>query len=455
MTGRVAVVGAGLVGSLLAIFLTRRGYRVDVYERRADLRGRELPAGRSINLTLCTRGLRALERAGVAREVAELTVPVHGRMMHDEAGRTTFQPYGNRREAIHSISRNDLNRRLVDVADARHGVRFHFEERCLGIDLDRPALELQDERSGRVHVEEVDVVLGADGAFSTVRQHLQRTDRFDFSQHYVRQAYKELPAPAAPGGRWRLEPHALHIWPRGRYMLIGFPNLDASFTLALHLPFEGDPSFEAIRTEADLQALFAASFPDALDLVPNLAECYFAFPTTSMITVRCAPWSYGGRVALVGDAAHAIVPSYGQGANCGFEDCAVLDRCLDLAGDDWAAALAELERLRRPNADAVADLSLEHFRELQDLVGEDRFLLRKAVERRIDELFPGRFAPLYNMVSFTELSYLEALDAAGEQRRLVDRVLALEDLEARLAAGEADREIAALVEAGPLAAQRS
>lgn len=453
MKERVAIVGAGLIGSLLSILLTRRGYRVDVYERRADLRSRELPPGRSINLTLCTRGLEALERAGVRREVEELAVPVYGRVMHDEGGRTTFQPYGNRREAIHSISRNDLNRRLIDLAESRHGVRFHFEERCVGIDLDRPAIELRREGSEGVRTVEAALVVGADGVFSAVRQHLQRTDRFDYSQHYVEQAYKEIPLPAEPGGGWALEPpHALHIWPRGRFMLIGFPNLDGSFTLALHLPFEGHPSFESIRTEADLRELFEGAFPDVLPRIPDLAECFFAFPTTSMVTVRCAPWSYRGRVALVGDSAHAVVPSYGQGANCGFEDCAVLDACLDAAGGDWARALPELERLRKPNADAIADLSLRHFRELQDLVGEEAFLLRKAVERRVNELFPERFVPLYNMVSFTELSYVEALEIEGRQRTLVDRILAVEGLAEALGTREADRAITELVEASGLAA---
>lgn len=450
MKGRVAVVGAGLVGTLLSIFLTRRGFRVDVYERRADLRGRDLPPGRSINLTLCTRGLRALERAGVRAEVEELAVPCYGRVMHDEAGATTFQPYGNRREAIHSVSRNDLNRRLIDLAESRHGVRFHFEEACVGIDLDRPALELRGSGSGPTRTVEADVVVGADGAFSAVRGHLQRTDRFDYSQHYVEQAYKELPLPAGEDGGWQLEGHALHIWPRGRYMLIGFPNLDGSFTLALHLPFEGDPSFESVRTETDLERLFRRAFPDALPRIPDLAERFFAAPTTSMVTIRCAPWSHRGRVALVGDAAHAVVPSYGQGANCGFEDCAILDACLDAAGDDWARALAELERLRKPDADAIADLSLRHFRELQDLVADERFLLRKAVERRVNELFPDRFVPLYNLVSFTGLSYVEALEIEEEQQDLVDRILALEGVEEGIADGAANGAIEELVESARL-----
>lgn len=451
MKQRIAIVGAGLVGSLLSIFLARRGLQVDVYERRADLRGRDLAPGRSINLTLCTRGFRALRAAGVEREIRELTVPARGRVMHDERGETTFQPYGNRGEAIHSVSRNDLNRVLIDLAERRHSVRFHFEHELLDLDLEAPALELRCRRTGRVRRETADAVLGADGAYSSVRRRFQDSGRLDLSQHYVDQAYKEIPLPAGPGGEWQLEANALHIWPRGRYMLIGFPNVDGSFTLALHLPFEGDPSFASVRDEAALRRLFEASFPDVLPRLPDLPERFFGIPETSMVTVCCAPWVRNGRVALVGDAAHAIVPSYGQGANCGFEDCAVLDRCLDATGGDWRAALERYERCRKPNADAIADLSLEHFRELQHLVADPRFLLRKAVERRINELFPDRYQPLYSMISFTDLSYVEALEIERCQRELVDRIVEIDGIEEMLAAGGADCRIAELVaQAGAL-----
>jgi kynurenine 3-monooxygenase len=418
----VIIIGGGLVGSLLSIFLSRRGHHVRIYDRKPDPRSAQPASGRSINLTLCQRGFTALERVGAQDAVRAVTIPAYGRRIHSEDGDVTFQPYGNRGEALYSITRNELNRVLLDLAEKQHGVETRFGAKCSGFDAQEPAVILEDQATGLRWTERASWIVGSDGAFSSVRLHLQKTDRFDFSQSYIQQGYKELTVPPAESAAWGLDRNALHIWPRGRYMLIGFANFDGSTTLALHLPYEGEVSFAALRDEVDLLALFRRTFPDTLGHIPNLAGDFFGRPVSSMVTVRCRPWSYG-RVTLIGDAAHAIVPSYGQGANCGFEDCVVLDDCLDRYGGNWERAVAAYERERKPNADAIADLSLQHFEEIRDRVGDPQFLLRKAVERRLELLYPDRCRSLYGLVSFTNESYVEALRKARALDLLVDCVL--------------------------------
>ncbi|HVT61660.1 MAG TPA: NAD(P)/FAD-dependent oxidoreductase [Thermoanaerobaculia bacterium] len=440
MEERVLVVGAGLVGSLLALFLNRLGFRVQLVERHPDPRlpvqrspeGRGgAAAGRSINLTICERGFAALDRVGAGDAVRAIAVPCHGRVIHNVDGSLEYQPYGCRGEAIHSVSRGQLNRTLLALALEQPGIDCAFDEKCLEVDLNRPAATFQNHRTGAMATRDGTRLFGADGAYSQVRLQMQKTQRFDYAQEYLDQAYKELRLPAAAAGGWALEKNAIHIWPRGHFMLIGFPNVDATFTVALHMPYEGQPSFSSINGAEELLALFHSCFPDAVPLMPTLVEDFFSHPATSMITVRCFPWTCGGRVALVGDAAHAIVPSYGQGANSGFEDCSVLADCL-AAGESWPAALAEYERRRKPNAEAIADLALEHFAELRDRVGDPEFLLRKEVERRLSEIYPERFTPLYALVSFTNLPYVEALARGREQEKLISRVMAQPRLRERL-----------------------
>lgn len=433
----VVIIGGGLVGSLLAIFLARRGCTVRVFERKPDLRRAMLPSGRSINLTLCHRGFAALDRAGVGDAVRAVAIPAYGRAIHNETGEVVFQPYGIDGEALYSITRNELNRVLLDRADNEPGVELHFEHACREIDFHGPAVRLECTRTGKVHMVKSDALLGSDGAFSAVRLQMQKTDRFDFSQEYLHQGYKELSVPAAVVEQWGLDRHALHIWPRGHFMLIGFANSDGSATLALHLPFAGEPSFASIRTEDDLLRLFSRHFPDTVGKIPNLVGDFFGRPVSSMLTVRCFPW-VRGRVALIGDAAHAIVPSYGQGANAGFEDCHFLDTCLERCGDDWEVALAAFQEERKVNADVIADLSLQHFAEIRDRLADPRFLLRKTIERKLDELFPGRYRSLYSMISFTSLTYVQAIRAAAEQETLVDKILEIDGLEDHLVKGSLD-----------------
>jgi kynurenine 3-monooxygenase len=444
----ILVVGGGLVGSLLSIYLTRQGHRVHLFDRYPDFRITRASLGKSINLTLCERGFAALDRVGAGDLVRTISVPCYGRVVHAADGSVEHQPYGNRREAIYSVSRNNLNRVLLTLALEQPSLICHFEHKCLEVFLDQPAVTFKDLRSGELSHWRGDRLFGADGAHSAVRQSMQRAQRFNLVQECLDQGYKELDVPPAKEG-WALEGNAIHIWPRGDYMLIGFPNLDRSFTLALHMPFKGEPSFASIRTPEDVLRLFERSFPDALPLLPNLAGDFLGRPEASMVTIRCSPWTYRDKVLLVGDAAHAIVPSYGQGANAGFEDCSVLADCLAACDGDWSAAFASFEAARKPNAEAIADLALEHFHELRDLVGDPGFLLRKKVERRINELFPERYMPLYSLVSFTNTTYVEALRQDRAQRHLIDRVLALPGIAERLDGEEIREAIGGLMEEAP------
>jgi kynurenine 3-monooxygenase len=433
---RVCVVGAGLVGSLLSSFLAREGFDVHLFDRQSDPRRGRRSSGRSINLTICERGFAALDRIGAGARVREISVPCYGRYIHSVDGTVDYQPYGNRREAIHSVARNELNDVLIDMALAQPGIHVHFEEKCLEVDLETPEVTFQSLRTNDVTLFRADRVFGADGANSRVRAAMQLVPGFRQRQEFFEQAYKEISVPPAPSGDWALPADAIHIWPRRHYMLIGFPNRDRTFTFALHMPFEGDPSFASIRTPEALLELFRRSFPDALPYVPNLIEDYFGRPESKMITVRCAPWVHDEKVALIGDAAHAIVPSYGQGANCGFEDCSVLYDCLQAAGGDWGRTLRDYEASRKPNADAIADLALEHFHELRDFVGSSDFLLRKELERWVNDLYPDRYAPLYSLISFTNVPYAEAMRQDREQRTLLDQLLAVPDIREKLGSPE-------------------
>lgn len=432
---RIIIIGAGLVGSVLAMFLARKGYKVDVYERQPDLREADTQGGRSINLTLCDRGFKALDDIGVGNIIRGISVPAYGRLIHDVKGDVAFQPYGNNDEAIHSIARSDLNKALLNFAEQNFDIAFHFNQKCIGIDLSSATVELEHLRSGRTMRQKFDRVFGTDGAHSSVRFQMQKKNRFDFCQHYWQQGYKELNAPVSAEG-WASEKNALHIWPRGGYMLIGFPNIDGSFTCSLHIPFEGPLSFEAIKTQADLLRLFESSFPDVIDRMPNIVEDFFKNPPNSMITIKCSPWTFQNRVSLIGDAAHAIYPSYGQGANAGFEDCATLDHCLDEHGEDWKRVLTEYEKQRKPNTDAIADLCVEHFIELRDLVGDSRFLLKKEIERRINLRYPEKYKDLYSMITFTCMPYTEALRIDKQQRAILDRLMDVEAIQHKLATGE-------------------
>lgn len=416
----ITIVGAGLVGSLLSIYLARRGYKVSVYERRFDMRKNFLGGGRSINLALSNRGIRALEEVGLAAEMKKHSVPMRGRLMHDVQGKLTYQPYGTAGQYINSISRSGLNMFLMDEAE-RRGVEFFFEHRCIDVNLEKTELTFEHQHNTRHH--QSDVIIGADGAYSAIRAALQITDRFEYSQHFIEHGYKELRIPPGNQGEFQLEKEALHIWPRESFMLIALPNPDATFTVTLFFPFEGPQSFQQLKSDEDVKAFFSKTFPDAMALMPSLSEDFRDNPTASLVTIRCAPWVRNSTL-LIGDAAHGIVPFYGQGMNAGFEDCAVLNQLLDSHQDDWSKAVPEYQRLRKADADAIAQLALDNFVEMRDLVADPDFLLRKKIEARLHELYPKQWIPLYSMVTFhEEIRYSEALEMGRRQKEIMDKVM--------------------------------
>ena len=416
--------GAGVVGSLLSLYLARRGHPVQVFERRGDPRRAGFQEGRSINLALSDRGWRALGGVGVANDIRQVGIPMTGRVMHDAQGNLTRQPYGHEGQAIYSVNRGHLNRRLLDLAEAQTGVQLHFGQQCLGIDLKQQQLSLLDTASKEAHTVPYTRLFGTDGAFSAVRSAMQRTDRYDYSQDYLEYGYKELTIAAGPNGTWLLEKNALHIWPRGQYLMIALPNLDGSFNCTLFFPYEGPESFAALQTPTDVTAFFTRVFPDAEPLMPALEEEFFKHPTGSLVTIKCFPWKHDDNVMLLGDASHAIVPFYGQGMNSGFEDCSVLNELLDQHGDAaWPTIFAEFQRQRKPNTDAMADLALYNFTEMRDRVADPRFLLQKKIEARISAQFPGRWTPLYSQVTFSHTPYAEAWAAGQRQDAIMSRLM--------------------------------
>jgi kynurenine 3-monooxygenase len=416
----IALVGSGLTGPLLAISLAQRGFAVEIYERRPDPRRVRVSAGRSINLAISTRGIHALREAGLWDSMRSICIPMKGRMMHSVAGDLTFQPYGkDETEVINSISRADLNAALMDAAEAR-GVAMHFNQRCTGFDLHTGAVRLRNGETSRETTIEPDIVIGADGAASAIRGEMLKLPRFNFSQQYLDYGYKELTIAAATDGAHRIEPHALHIWPRGSFMLIALPNVDGTFACILFLPFEGSPSFASLDSEAKVFEFFETHFPDAVPLMPDLQENYFGNPTGSMVTIRCSPWHLDGKALLLGDAAHAIVPFFGQGMNCAFEDCTCFLELLDRHGALWPDLFREFELARKANTDAIADLALENFIEMRDRVADPRFLFQKKVELALEARFPRLFVPKYAMVTFHRIRY----SVAQSRGRLQDRMLA-------------------------------
>ena len=444
---RIIIAGAGLVGSLLAVSLSKKGYRVDVYDRNPDPRdaNSDARAGKAFNLTLCDRGFKALDEVGVGNLIRSISVPAYGRFVHNEQGELAYQPYGNNSEALYSILRSDMSRAMVEFAAAQPNVEFHFHEKCVGLGLSPLEVEFKNMRTGAQRREQAYLLFGADGAFSGVRTHLQRFHRVSYAQEFLDQGYKELNVPASATAEWVSEKNVLHMWPRGRYMLLGFPNNDGSFTCSLHMPFEGSVSFASLQTESDVLDFFNGKFPDVVEHIPNLVEEFNRCPPNPMVTVRCSPWTLQGKVALIGDAAHVLYPYYGQGANAGFEDCAVLMECLEKFGDDWKTVFSEYERLRKPNMDAISELVVEHYVEIRDLLGDPKFLLRKALERKMNQLFPDRYLPLYSMIAFTTMPYVEALRIEREQRSMIDYLMNTPDIDHNWDSREVENIMAQLV----------
>ena len=430
---KVTLIGAGLNGPLLAILLMQRGFAVEMYERRPDMRRTRVSAGRSINLAISTRGIHALQQAGLWERMRSIIIPMKGRMMHSIAGELTFQPYGkNDAEVINSISRAELNIALLNAAEEQ-GATIHFHQRCTGYDLRTSELRVRNEDTGEEKIRGSQVVIGCDGAASAVRAEMLRLSRFNFSQQYLDYGYKELTIPSGSNGQHLLETNALHIWPRGSHMLIALPNIDGTFACILFLPFEGADGFASLNTQSDVIRFFEERFPDALRLMPQLADNYATNPTGAIVTIKCSPWHVEGRALLLGDAAHAIVPFFGQGINCGFEDCAYLVELLDRHGADWTRVFAEFEKERKVNTDAIADMAIENFTEMRDRVADSRFLFRKKVELALEAKYPKFFVPKYAMVTFHRIPYSVALARGAVQDRMLaelcDCVDRVEDLD--------------------------
>ncbi len=430
----IAITGAGLVGSLLAIYLVKRGYKVSVFERRADIRRGTGYEGRSINLALSNRGIRALEEVGLAEEIKTEAIPMHGRIIHDLQGKTNFQPYGKAGQYINSISRSGLNKVLMSKAESL-GAEFHFDQRVTSVDFEKTELVVQKSEVKSQKAESnlqhlpFDLIIGSDGAFSAIRLAMQLTDRFDFSQEYIEHGYKELHIPPGAAGSFQMEKNALHIWPRESFMLIALPNPDGSFTLTLFFPFKGNPSFEKLETKEAVKDFFQSVFPDAYTLMPNLLGDFFHNPASSLVTMKCYPW-VRSKTLLIGDSAHAIVPFYGQGMNAGFEDCRQLNQLLDIYHDNWDKVLPAYQDQRKPNADAIAKLALDNFIEMRDLVNDADFILRKKIETKLNELFPKKWIPLYSMVTFHEdIPYSVAYETGQQQKKIMEEVMKMPGIE--------------------------
>src|SRR3984957_3438002 len=412
---KITVIGAGLTGPLLAVSLVQRGFRVAIYERRPDPRRVRLSAGRSINLAISVRGIHALREAGLWESMRNIIIPMRGRMMHSLSGELTFQPYGkDETEVINSISRADLNAALMNEAEKR-GVKIHFNERCIGFDLQTGVARFRNESETDIS----GIIIAADGASSAIRHAMLKLSPFNVSQQVLDYGYKELTIAAGPDGKHVLEPNALHIWPRGSHMLIALPNIDGTFACILFLPVEGKISFENLDSERKFLEFFESNFPDAVPLMPNLGDNFRDNPTGSMVTIKCSPWHVDAKSLLIGDAAHAIVPFFGQGMNCAFEDCTSLLELLDRHGADWPTIFPEFERSRKANTGAIADLALENFVEMRDRVGDPRFLFKKKVELALEAKYPRVFVPKYAMVTFHRIPYSVALSRA----RLQDAIL--------------------------------
>ena len=425
------LIGSGLAGGLLAAYLGRRGYDVDLYERRADPREGNIIGGRSINLALSTRGIHALEQLGIADEVLQHAIPMRGRMSHDKSGNLHFAPYDvDPNKHINSIGRAALNTAVIEAAQRYPNVRVHFSHRCTDVDLDSGTAELVDSSveagvSPADPVRQVievsaDTIIGVDGAFSAVRQSMhKKLADFEYDESYLAHGYKELTIPPGPDGSWQMEKEALHIWPRKSFMMIALPNPDGSFTCTLFWEFEGPRSFASTKTDDDVHRFFDEEFPDAVPLMPALLEDFKNNPTGSLVTIRCAPWYHKDKVALVGDAAHAVVPFYGQGMNAAFEDCVVLDECLAEFPDNRERAFAEYFARRKENADALADLAVENFIEMRDKTASRTFRAKKKLDHALEAALPGIYLPLYTMVTFTRIPYAEAAQRARRQDSII------------------------------------
>ena len=402
----IVLIGAGLAGSLLSIYLAKKGFSVDLYERRPDMRKTEISAGRSINLALSARGIYALEEVGLADKILKLAIPMKGRMIHSPKGELTFQPYGkDDTEYINSISRSQLNTILMDTAEQTDNITIHFNNRCTGMDFDTGETTIYDETKKKELRVKGQTVIGTDGSASAVRMDMIKRGRYDYTQEYLLHCYKELTIPPGKNGEHLLEKNALHIWPRESFMMIALPNLDGSFTCTIFLPYTGPYAFDKLDSRQKVIEFYEKYFSDAIPLMPTLQEDFGTNLTSNLVTIKCFPWHYQDKALILGDAAHAIIPFYGQGMNCAFEDCTYLNQFIDKYDTDWNKIFSEFEKERKPNVDAIAELSNENFTEMRDKVANPAFLIKKQAEKILEQNYPDEFMSVYSMVSFHRVPY--------------------------------------------------
>ena len=445
MEKKIIIVGAGLVGSLWAVYMQKAGYQVVIYERRSDIRKAEISAGKSINLALSERGWNSLKAAGIEKEIEKIAIPMSGRIMHSTEGDLTYQAYGKKDEAIYSVSRGHLNAIMMDLAENKGNTKIHYQHQCLDADLEKGHITLKNLNTQEVFEDKADVIFAADGAFSAVRYNsMQKVDRFNFSQFYIEDGYKELLLPADENGNYKIEKNALHIWPRGRFMLIALPNEDGSFTCTLFMPFENDKyAFKQLDNDAKIEDFVKKVFPDFYELIPNLIENWHQNPLSSMSINRCFPWTVG-KFALMGDSAHSTVPFYGQGMNAGFEDCFVMWELYN-QHKDWEKTFKEYQEIRKPDGDALQDLSLDNYYVMRDHVADEKFLLQKKIEAKIHELHPDKWIPLYSQVSFSNIRYSEAYKRGKIQEEIMQKVMSSPTIDKTWDSKEVENQILSMI----------
>lgn len=424
---KITIVGAGLAGSLLASYLSKKGFTVDIYERRPDMRKHDIGGGKSINLALSTRGIHALKEVGLYDHIKKIAIPMYGRMIHPPQGELNFQRYGkDDSEYINAVSRSELNKSLMNLAEKNANVKIHFSERCDGIDFNKSEISFYNDEKKSAGKVNYDILIATDGATSAIRMEMLKIPRFNFSQQYENYGYKELIIPADENGKFKMNINSLHIWPRGSFMLIALPNLDGSYTCTLFLAYDmaygGENSFEFLNSEDRVRTFFESNFPDFVKMHPDYVAEFFQNPVGTLMTVKCFPWIVNDNTAMLGDACHAIVPFFGQGMNAAFEDCVYLNSCMDKYGDDWKKIFEEFQMLRKENSDAIADLAQENFIEMRDLVADKRFLLKKKIETELYKKYPDTFIPKYTMVTFMRIPYSVALKRGKIQENILSRL---------------------------------
>jgi len=425
---KIGIVGSGLVGSLQAILMAKKGYDVTVFENRPDLRKAKLIAGKSINLALSDRGLKALREAGIEEDIKAMSIPMYKRCMHAVDGTLSYQQYGKEDQAIFSVPRGGLNQKLMNLADKYPSIKYNFNRKCKDVELNTNTLIFENLETKEEEKHAFDSIFATDGAFSAVRFRMQKTPMFDYSQKYLDHGYKELVIPANEDGTHKLDKNCLHIWPRGEFMMIALANMDGSFTCTLFFPMFGEKSFDTINTKEKVSAFFNETFADTIPLMPTLLDDYMENPTSSLVMVRCSPWNYEDKILLLGDSAHATVPFYGQGMNCGFEDCTIFGEMLDAANGNWDGLLSAYSKERVPDGNAIIDLSLRNYVEMRDLTGNKDFLLRKKIEAKFSDLHPDKWLPLYSQVTFSHIRYNKVIQNGRDQDAIMDEVMKLPNI---------------------------